>query len=160
MGDRLGTLGAVGFPFVHDYKRYLRFLAEFELYSTHLLCFWFWCHLKIHGNWSKFKETPFSRGFVALFETFWRFFKVSEIVKRSTLNTYLDEREVLTTITKVVPPGRGCSIALRSFSQNSRKTVELKGLARSYYKVCVFRVSYSDLIGHLLDGVSSLSALK
>ena len=63
-------------------------------------------------------------------------------------------------ITKVVPPGRGCSIALRSFSQNSRKTVELKGLARSYYKVCVFRVSYSDLIGHLLDGVSSLSALK
>ena len=73
-------------------------------------------------------------------------------------HTYLDER--LTTITKVVPPGRGCSIALRSFSQNSRKAVKSKGLARSYYKVCVFRVSYSDLIGHLLDGVSSLSALK
>ena len=33
---------------------------------------------------------------------------------RPCIKAYLPGREVLTTITKVVPPGRGCSIALRS----------------------------------------------
>ena len=39
---------------------------------------------------------------------------ISPYAAKDVLNTCLDEREVLTTITKVVPPGRGCSIALRS----------------------------------------------
>ena len=36
------------------------------------------------------------------------------IFSRHQYEAYLPGREVLTTITKVVPPGRGCSIALRS----------------------------------------------
>jgi hypothetical protein len=36
MGDRLGTLGAVGFPFFHNLKGYLRFLS----YKVHT-CFVF-----------------------------------------------------------------------------------------------------------------------
>ena len=67
-------------------------LSFFSLFKTIFASFgWIWVikytlalfldlvHLKIHGNWSKFKENPFSRGFVALFETFRRFFKVSEM---------------------------------------------------------------------------------
>jgi hypothetical protein len=35
-------------------------------------------HLKIHGNWSKFEENPFSRGFVGSYESFREFLRVSE----------------------------------------------------------------------------------
>jgi len=32
-------------------------------------------HLKIHGNWSKFEENPFSRGFVGSYESFREFLR-------------------------------------------------------------------------------------
>jgi hypothetical protein len=32
-------------------------------------------HVEIHGNWSKFEENLFSRGFVILFESFRKFLR-------------------------------------------------------------------------------------
>jgi len=42
-------------------------------------------HLKIHGNWSKFEENPFSRGFVGFYESFREFLRGSVQLNKQTI---------------------------------------------------------------------------
>ena len=73
-----GNTGCCWLSFFSLFKTIFAFFGWIWVIKYTLALFLVLVHLKIHGNWSKFKENPFSRGFVALFETFWRFFKVSE----------------------------------------------------------------------------------
>ena len=74
-----GNTGCCWLSFFSLFKTIFAFFGWIWVIKYTLALFLVLVHLKIHGNWSKFKENPFSRGFVALFETFRRFFKVSEM---------------------------------------------------------------------------------
>ena len=73
-----GNTGCCWLSFFSWFERIFAFLGKIWVIKYILALFLVLVHLKIHGNWSKFEENPFSRGFVGSYESFREFLRVSE----------------------------------------------------------------------------------
>ena len=73
-----GNTGCCWLSFFSYFKRKFAFFGTIWVIKYILALFLVLGHLKIHGNWSKFEENPFSRGFVGSNESFREFLTVSE----------------------------------------------------------------------------------
>ena len=70
-----GNTGCCWLSFFSWFKTIFAFFGRIRVIMYTLALFLVLVHVEIHGNWSKFEENLFSRGFVILFESFRKFLR-------------------------------------------------------------------------------------
>ena len=80
-----GNTGCCWLSFFSWFEKIFAFLGKIWVIKYILALFLVLVHLKIHGNWSKFEENPFSRGFVGFYESFREFLRGSVQLNKQTI---------------------------------------------------------------------------